>query len=256
MKKVLIVLLAAVLVPVLCFAQSAKETKAKNAEYVASTSWVAAIAELAGLDDVECIAPANLKHPPEYEITPDDIVKVSNAKLFMNAGYERMMKTIADASGVDQSKIIKVKTTNTLENLGNMVSMLSELAMTQPQAAERFSAYSYMIQQAREKIKEKGYDKLRVYANTNQAEICRDLGLNVAAVFGAGPLSSDQIADAAQNKYELVIDNAHNPVAGPVAEVSPSSVILVWSNFPDHLGGNALYGVIENNLNMLWNSGL
>ncbi len=255
MKRFLIVLAVLALLPAMCFAQSVTEKKADGA-YVASTSWVAAIAELAGIDDVVCIAPANLKHPPEYEITPDDIVKVANAKLFMNAGYERMMKTIADAAGVDKEKIVKVKTTNTLENLGKMVSMLSDIAMTQPQATERFSAYSYMIQQAREKIREKGYDKLTVYANTNQAELCQDLGLNVVAKFGSGPLSSDQIADAALNKYDLVIDNAHNPVAGPVAEVSPSSVILVWSNFPDHLGGNVLYGVIENNLNMLWNSGL
>lgn len=254
MKRILVLLAVLALLPALCFSQAA--TEKKKAEYVASTSWVAAIAELAGIDDVVCIAPANLKHPPEYEITPDDIVTVSNAKLFMNAGYERMMKTIAEAAGVDKSRIVKVKTTNTLENLGNMVSMLSDLAMTKPEASERFSAYSYMIQQAREKIKEKGYDKLKVFANTNQAELCADLGLNVVAKFGAGPLSSDQIADAARNKYDLVIDNAHNPVAGPVAEVSPSSVILVWSNFPDHVGGNALYEVIENNLNMLWNSEL
>ncbi len=254
MKRILVLLAVLALLPALCFSQAA--TEKKKAEYVASTSWVAAIAELAGIDDVVCIAPANLKHPPEYEITPDDIVTVSNAKLFMNAGYERMMKTIAEAAGVDKSRIVKVKTTNTLENLGNMVSMLSDLAMTKPEAAERFSAYSYMIQQARQKIKEKGYDRLTVYANTNQAELCADLGLNVVAKFGSGPLSSDQIADAARNKYDLVIDNAHNPVAGPVAEVSPSSVILVWSNFPDHVGGNALYEVIENNLNMLWDSGL
>ena len=254
MKRILVLLAVLALLPALCFSQAA--TEKKKAEYVASTSWVAAIAELAGIDDVVCIAPANLKHPPEYETTPDDIVTVSNAKLFMNAGYERMMKTIAEAAGVDKSRIVKVKTTNTLENLGNMVSMLSDLAMTKPEATERFSAYSYMIQQAREKIKEKGYDRLTVYANTNQAELCADLGLNVVAKFGSGPLSSDQIADAARNKYDLVIDNAHNPVAGPVAEVSPSSVILVWSNFPDHVGGNALYEVIENNLNMLWDSGL
>jgi hypothetical protein len=37
-----------------------------------------------------------------------------------------------------------------------------------------------------------------------------------------------------------------------VSEVSPSSVILVWSNFPDHLGNNALYEVLGNNLKMLF----
>ncbi len=251
MKKTLTAVLMLFVALSVCFAHPVTEVK-ESKTYVASTSWVAAIAELAGIDDIVCIAPANLKHPPEYEITAQDMVKVIKADLVMTAGYERMMKTINSAAEVDPAKVIKVKTTNTLENLRNMVSMLCELAGTQEIAAERFGAYSYMIEQSREKIKAEGYDKLTVYANTNQAEFARDLGLNVVATFGAGPLTAEQIADVAKNKYDLVIDNSHNPVASPVSEVSPSSVILVWSNFPDHLGNNALYEVVNKNLEMLF----
>ncbi|MBR2107387.1 MAG: hypothetical protein IJ937_08980 [Treponema sp.] len=60
---------------------SCKENK--KVKIVASTSWVASIAELAGIDDVPTIAPVNLKHPPEYEIKPMDILKVSQADLFI-----------------------------------------------------------------------------------------------------------------------------------------------------------------------------
>ena len=35
---------------------------------VASTSWAAAFADIAGADEVESIAPVNLRHPPEYEL--------------------------------------------------------------------------------------------------------------------------------------------------------------------------------------------
>jgi len=251
MKKTTVVLLMLVLALSAVMAHPVTEIK-DGKTYVASTSWVAAIAELAGIDDVVCIAPANLKHPPEYEITAEDMVKVIKADLVMTAGYERMMSTINAAAEVDPAKIVKVKTTNTLANLTNMVNMLSEIAGTQAVAAERFGAYTQMIEEAKAKIKELGYDKLTVFANTNQAELAKDLGLNVVATFGAAPLTAEQIADAAKNKYDLVIDNSHNPVASPVSEVSPSSVILVWSNFPDYLGNNALYEVISNNLKMLF----
>lgn len=54
------------------FAQGVPEEVAASAAsrpaaIIASTSWTAAFADLAGLDEVPFIAPANLAHPPEYE---------------------------------------------------------------------------------------------------------------------------------------------------------------------------------------------
>ncbi len=260
MKKVFVVLIVVLMACVACFAQGISENSENRTllqkNYVASTSWVAAIAELAGIDEVTTIAPANLKHPPEYEITADDMVSVINAKLFMHAGYEKMMKTISTAAELDESKIVKVKTTNTLANLSNMVTMLSEKAGTQEVAASRFGEYKAMIEEARARIAASPNKDIEVFANTNQAEFAKDLGLNVVSTFGSGALTSAQIAEAHDKAYALVIDNVHNPVASPIAEVSPSSIILTWRNFPDYLGNNALYNVIKENLESLWATGL
>lgn len=220
-------------------------------KYVASTSWVASIAELAGIDDVKVIAPVNLSHPPEYEITPNDMLAVKNAELIMHAGYERMVKVMTASVDVDQSKLQKVKTTNTLENLSNMVNMLSEKAGSQAEAQKRFGEYKKLIEETRAQIIATGLDKKTVYANVNQAEFARDLGLNVVATFGGGPLSAEQIADAAQTQYDVIIDNVHNPVAAPAAEVSPSSQLLLWRNFPEKMEKNALYNVIKANCDTL-----
>lgn len=254
MKRILFVVILAFLVS-FCFAQANTEKLQKD-RYVASTSWVASIAELAGIDDVVTIAPANLKHPPEYEITPDDVYVVANAQLFMHAGYERMMKTLSTAAEVDKNKIVKVKTTNTLDNLKNMVSMLSEMAGTQQKAKERFGEYEKMIQDARGRISNSPNKDIKIFANKNQAEFLRDLGLNVVSEFGPEPMTSFQIAEAAEEKYEIVIDNVHNPVADPILAVSPSSKILTLRNFPDSLGNNALYNVIKSDLDMLWDTGI
>lgn len=227
-----------------------------SAKYVASTSWVASIAQLAGLDDVVTIAPANLKHPPEYEITANDMVNVLNATLFMHAGYEKMMKTISAAAEIDESKIVKVKTTNTLENLSNMVTMLAEKAGTQEKAQERFGKLKNLIEDARERIKNSSNKDIEVYANTNQAQFASDLGLNVVATFGSGALTASQIQEAHEKAYVLVLDNIHSPVASPIKDVSPSSIILTWRNFPDKMEDDALYNVIKENLSSLWEIGL
>lgn len=223
-----------------------------SSKYIASTSWVAGIAELAGIDDVTVLAPLNLTHPAEYEITPDDILTVKNAELVMHAGYERMVKVMSTAADVDNSKLMKVKTTNTLENLSNMVTMLSEKAGTQTEAQKRFGEYKILIEETRAQIVTTGLNKKTVYANVNQAEFARDLGLNVVATFGSGPLTAEQIADAAEKKYDIIIDNIHNPVAAPAMEVSPSSKLLVWRNFPEKIEKNALYNVIKENCESLF----
>lgn len=255
MKKTTTLILVFAVVSALCFAQPVAE-ESKTQKYVASTSWVAAIAELAGIDDVVTVAPANLKHPPEYEITADDMANVVNAKLFMHAGYEKMMKTLGDAAQLDSDRIVKVKTTNTLENLSDMVDMLSQKAGTQEKAAERFGEFQELIEDARERIAQSPNKDIEIYANVNQAEFARDLGLNVVSTFGAGALTAAQIEEAHSKAYPLVIDNLHSPVASPITQVSPDSSIITWRNFPDHLGDDALYNVVKDNLESLWKTEL
>lgn len=248
MKKIL----ALFLVLLVCFCLFSEPVKEKQySKYVASTSWVASIAQLAGIDDITIIAPENLKHPPEYEITPDDILKVVNCDLFMHAGYEVMVKAIKEASEVDQEKVIKVKTTNTLSNLENMVNMISQKADTVEKGSRNFSEYKELIEQTRLIIKEKNLDKIDIYANVNQAEFARDLGLNVVDTFGSDNLDAKQIELCAKEKFTIVIDNIHNPVSDPIKAVSPSSVILMWRNFPETMEDNALYNIVKGNIDLL-----
>lgn len=219
---------------------------------ICSTSWVASIAELAGIDSTTTIAPSNLKHPPEYEITANDIVNLVNADLILHAGYERMVKVMAASSDIPPSRLQKVKTTNTLSNLETMVKMLSEKAGTQEISEIRFSEYKKMIENARIEIKKHKLDQIPVYVHKDQAEFAKDLGLMVVDTFGSKPLTSEQIAFAAKEKFVLVIDNYHNPVASPIKAVSKNTKIITWKNFPDFLGNNALYTIVKSNIAQLF----
>ena len=71
-QKKLSMLIAASLLATLSWAAPKK--------VVASTSWSAAFADIAGADEVESIAPVNLRHPPEYEITVSDTITTCISK--------------------------------------------------------------------------------------------------------------------------------------------------------------------------------
>jgi ABC-type Zn uptake system ZnuABC Zn-binding protein ZnuA len=102
-----------------------EEVAASNASHptsiVASTSWTAAFADLGGLDDVAFIAPASLTHPPEYEITVSDVVKINHADYFIYAGYERMMQSMGDSIKKEAGTMIQITTTNDIHNVQKQV---------------------------------------------------------------------------------------------------------------------------------------
>ena len=53
---------------------------------VASTSWVAAMARAAGAERITVLAPMELKHPPEYDFKPNDIIAATQAQWVLWAG--------------------------------------------------------------------------------------------------------------------------------------------------------------------------
>ena len=104
----------------LCFSgcKKAEQNKAafsSSKKVIASTSWTAAFAFLAGIDEVTVIAPASLRHPPEYEITASDIQRVLESDFFVYAGFERMMKTLGDSAG--NTQMLKISCNNSVENV-------------------------------------------------------------------------------------------------------------------------------------------
>ncbi|MCQ2398689.1 MAG: hypothetical protein MJ052_05260 [Sphaerochaetaceae bacterium] len=229
-------------------ASPSKEVKTTEKHYTASTVWVSSIAELAGIENIYTIAPANLKHPPEYEITPNDMVQLMKSDLIFHAGYEKMVKVMTASAEIPEEKLVKVKTTNTLENLTAMIIKLSGIADTREAAEKNQKKLDKLFTEARKTVIEKKLNEIPAFVNINQAEFAKDIGLNVIGTFGPGSLSSDQIAQVAREKYPLVIDNLHSPVTSPGPVVIPESVILVLINFPEEMKNDALIDVLSDNL--------
>lgn len=213
---------------------------------VASTSWTAAFADLAGIDGVEAIAPASLRHPPEYEITVDDIKKIREADVFVYAGFERMMQTIGDAIG--NVTMVKIACDNSIETVRQSSARIAAVTHTEAESAPRVQAYVDTVEEGKAAVENAGLRGAKALVNRNQIYLAKDLGLDVAATFGPGPVTSDQIADAKQGGYAFIIDNVHNPVGGPLSEVAPDARYVVWRNFPERIEHDALRHVVQANI--------
>lgn len=216
---------------------------------IASTSWTAAFADIAGAEQVKIIAPASLQHPPEYEITVSDIQTIEKSQYFIYAGFERMMKTLSDAVG--QTQMVKITCDNSIETVSKESRKIAEIWGSQEECEKRLLEYVSEITNAKADLEKRGLAGARVLCNKNQTYLAKDLGLEIAAIFGPGPVTSDQIADAKTGNYDLIIDNVHNPQGAPLAEVAPNAKYVVWRNFPENVERGALLNVIKANIKTL-----
>lgn len=225
-------------------------TKELSSTYVASTTWTSSYAYVGGLDNVINIAPANLVHPPEYEILPSDIKKIQNSKAFIYAGYEIMMDTLSKNLIDDEIKL-QISTVNNLENIKKQASIISKKFNTEETSKIRVDEIENLFKEARAEINKKSIDKLNAYVHFHQVAFAKSLGLNVVGTFGPNAINPKNIEEVSKTKNVLIIDNIHNQISEPLCEVNPNAIKIVWTNFPNNNDEKALFNMLENNIKLL-----
>ena len=222
----------------------------KDLNVVASTSWTAAFVDIAGVDDVTVIAPSNLRHPPEYEITVSDVLNITNSDYFVYAGFERMMKTLKDTLTDSKTVPIQIKCDNSLSTVRESSIKIAKELGTEEECEKRLKKYEETLTCGKEKVKECGMAGSKVLCHKHQIYLAKELGLDVVATFGPGPVSAKDIMNAKNNDYDLIIDNIHNPVGEPLKEVSDASYV-VWRNFPEKVMKDSLINLVTENVELL-----
>ena len=217
---------------------------------VASTSWSAAFADIAGADEVESIAPVNLRHPPEYEITVSDVQKISDSEVFIFAGFERMMKTLG-TKVANKGVSVQVTLDNSLATVKASTLKIAEVLGTEDIQKVRFAEYEKLVKDGQKKALKKKLNKKKVLCNKNQTYLAKELGLEIAGIFGPGPVTAEELLEAKKAGYDLIIDNIHNPTGKPVTEVLPKAKYIVWRNFPTAVEHDALKKVVADNIELL-----
>lgn len=253
MKKLSCLIVTLLVISLSLFAAGVSEQAPKTAEgtVIASTSWTAAFADLGGADSVQFIAPATLAHPPEYEITVSDVLKIGKAEHFIYAGYERMMQSMGDAIGSSGASMLKITTDNSISNVQEQAAIIAEVLSQQKESQKRVAEYVRTVTDGKQAVADKGFDQMKVYCHAMQIFLAEDLGLQIGGTFGPGPLTASQIAEVAKGGYDIIIDNVHNPIASPLLEVSPESKIVVWRNFPKSVERGSLQKMVQENIDSL-----
>ncbi len=224
-----------------------------DAPYVATTRWVGAIAELAGAGPVKNFAPDTMVHPPEYELKPEDIALLSKARVVFLAGYEtKMVAKINESLKKDGSfTTIQVLTENSLENLKAETEKIAQKLGTLEQCRSNMQALENAFESLRNKLKAANLFGKNAMVHSFQVPLAKSLGFTIVATFGPAPVNSDQIGQASKLKPDIIIDNYHNMVAKPLAEVSKSSKYVSFINFPGLFGTKSIEDVIRYNENQI-----
>lgn len=217
---------------------------------VASTSWAAAFADIAGADEVESIAPVNLRHPPEYEITVSDVQKISDSEVFIFAGFERMMKTLG-TKVPNKGVSVQVALDNSLATVQESTLKIAQALGTEDVQKARFAEYEKLVKDGQKKVLKKKLNKKKVLCNKNQTYLAKELGLDIVGIFGPGPVSAEELLNAKKAGYDLIIDNIHNPTGKPVTEILPKAKYIEWRNFPTAVEHDALKKVVRDNIDLL-----
>jgi len=232
-----------------CFSEGSPRVLATN-------SWTAAYAAAAGVEGVEILAPADMVHPPEYELLPSDVKKVHDADFLIYAGYEVLMKSVFESFEKPEDELIRIQTGYNPELMRRSILAVAGRTGNRAEALRSIDEIEAFFRDTREALRQKGIFGVRVLVHFHQRPLAEALGFEIAGVFGPAPMEVGQLRKLGSLEPLFIIDNAHNPIAVPLAEITgaPAAELI---NFPglynDKEAGNfmSLIGVLTHNRNIL-----
>jgi len=218
---------------------------------VVTSSWTAAYAQMAGVYDYQVLAPSTMQHPSEYELQIEDIKKLSNADLIICGGYENMMEKIRKGLKIESDRILQVKTDYNLEHINQSVRAIAEKSGSINQAQKNLEKIKSIFEQSRTTLKEAGILDVPVISQFFLRTLSEELGLKVTGVYGPRQLEAFDIKELMELDFKLILDNAHNPSAQPLAESRKNARIAYLINFPGMGNTKTVEDVIKYNVDMI-----
>ncbi|MDC7218364.1 MAG: zinc ABC transporter substrate-binding protein [Spirochaetales bacterium] len=222
----------------------------ESSTILATTSWTAAFAHLAGVD-AALLAPYEMQHPSEYELKPSDMALVGNAEMIVFAGYENMVGKIQENAGSDTTQMVQITTVMNQATMEESVMKIAAAAGTEEEARKNLDEMSKLLESSRAELDKAGYKGQKAVVHFFQQAFAREMGFEVVAVYGPQPLQAAQIGEIAALEADIIIDNWHNAVSQPLQEVLPYAKSVEWINFPGKGETETLFDVVEYNIAQL-----
>ena len=194
----------------------AEQAGAAAPKVVASTSWVGAVAKLAGATDITVIAPTNVTHPPDYDPKASDLVALDKAD---PAKVREQAMALAEAWGTED--VAEENVSAYEQAYGDASSALQTLTADAPQ---------------------------KVVAQQFVAGWAAFAGFEPVGTYGPEPTSPSQVADLTGLEPTLVFENSHMGGGEEIAASSDAKLVPLV-NFPgDDL---ELMPVVETNVALI-----
>jgi hypothetical protein len=238
------------LLSVTLYANGGKEREPlRDGVIIASTSWAAAVARCAGAENVRVLAPADLRHPPEYELKPSDLYAASKASLIIYSGWEMFAKKLAETAGSAGVRVLQIALTNDPVDVKTEAKRIAELLGTTEKYDAWAAEFDTYLNDIRTGLSE-AYAGRRVVVNRMQSPFVKWIGFDIAGEFGPAEPSPALILELVNARPDIVIDNYHGPSGMPVAEAARVPYIELI-NFPGKDGTQTIEDVFRHNAGIL-----
>ncbi|MDR1586348.1 MAG: metal ABC transporter substrate-binding protein [Treponema sp.] len=220
---------------------------------VASTTWIAAIARAAGAEHIRVLAPAELRHPPDYELKPSDLAAASRADLVLYAEWDTFARRLKETAGSAGVAALEVKTSNRPEDIKAEARGIAQILGTADRFASWAAAFDSLAEEIRQSVSGRWAGR-RVVVERMHRPFAEWLGLDIAGEYGPAEPSPSVIAELARLRPDLVIDNYHVPTGRPIAEAA-GAVYAELINFPGRDGTVTIEDVFGYNARELLRAG-
>lgn len=215
---------------------------------VASTSLAGAIAKAAGIKEVRVIVSSEIRHPPEYDLKPSDLLIFEGAKVVIYGGYERMVSKLIETSKNKNILTIQINTETSPENLISQARKLSEILKTEKEEKNWEENFLEKLKELQKKVNP--FSGKRAVVHRFAQPFAQWAGLQIVQIISPGELTPKVIGEAVAKNPELVVDIYHFPVAPVIAENAKCKYIQVI-NFPGVGNTKTLEDIFEYNTTQL-----
>ena len=205
---------------------------AESPKVVASTSWVAAFAAMAGATDITVIAPSNLQHPPDYDPKASDLAALAEADFILIAGFEGFAERMKEAAGSD-AVVETVATEFFPDALEAEVLRLAEvMGLDEHEAQHNIDHFKEHWAEESERVTTALAGKTPVVVSHAFTTVWAALaGLEPVGTFGPEPLTPTKVAELVDLAPTVILENSHMPAGADLVEATGATLIDM-RNFP------------------------
>jgi len=216
----------------------------KAMRVVATNTWTAAMASAAGATTIISLAPAELRHPAEYELKPSDVEALQGADLIVYTGFEVMARKLADAAGSRKIRLLQIGADYSLKTLRASLTAIAAVTGTADIARQNIAVLETFMVSWKDELRAAKVFGAPILVHAFQQPLMEELDFAIRGVFGPAPLEAAQITKLSGQSVRLIVDNWHNEVAAPLTETVKGARLVSLINFPGANGTVSLLDVL------------